>query len=147
MQLYFAYGSNLSTSQMKERCCRPKPLEVGCLKRYRLDFTHYSHTWKGGVADVVEDPDYEVWGLVYELSMKDLHRLDDYEGYPDIYTRFQTSIKAQLGSISNVWVYTVVKKKNFIPPTKAYIELIKSSAVKLVFPDTYCSYLDMIETR
>ena len=147
MPLHFAYGSNLSTNQMRERCPDSKPLEIGCLEGYRLDFTRYSSGWSGGVADIVVDPDNEVWGLIYELSTEDLPYLDDYEGYPDVYTRFQTSIKTLTGSISDVWVYTVVHKNDFTPPTKAYMEIIKNAALEHQFPETYRSYLDTIETR
>lgn len=147
MPLCFAYGSNLSINQLRRRCLQSKPLEIGSLKGYRLDFTRYSSGWSGGVADIVVDPDNEVWGLIYELSAEDLHCLDDYEGYPDVYTRFQISIKTLTGSISDVWVYTVVRKNNFIPPTKAYMEMIKNAASEHQFPKTYRSYLDTIETK
>ncbi len=145
MPLYFAYGSNLSTNQMKKRCLNSKPLEIGYLKGYRLAFTRYSSGWNGGVADIVLDSDHEVWGLIYAISIEDLHRLDDYEGYPDAYIRFQTSIKTLTGS-PNIWVYTVVRKKSFIPPTKEYMQLIKNAAVKLQFPERYRSHLETIET-
>jgi gamma-glutamylcyclotransferase (GGCT)/AIG2-like uncharacterized protein YtfP len=103
--------SNLSTNQMKIRCPNSKPLEIGYLKGYRLAFTHYSLGWNGGVADVIFDPDHEVWGLIYEISIEYLDSLDDYEGYPDAYTRFQTSNKTLTWSIPNIWVYTVVWKR------------------------------------
>ncbi len=132
---------------MKKRCPNSKPFEIGCLNGYRLDFTHYSSGWNGGVADIFVDPDNEVWGLIYELSTEDIHRLDDYEDYPDVYTRFQTSIETLTGSISDVWVYTVVRKNRFIPPTKAYMDIIKKAALEYQFPETYRSYLDTIETK
>lgn len=93
MPLYFAYGSNLDVEQMKRRCPESKVLVPGCLRGYRLDFTWHSSGWGGGVADVVLDPQKEVWGVVYELTMRDLELLDNYEGYPKVYTRFQTSIE------------------------------------------------------
>lgn len=146
MTFYFAYGSNLNTNQMKQRCPSSKPLDIGCLKGYRLDFTHRSSGWAGGVADIVEDQNSEVWGLIYEVSMEDLYQLDDYEGYPDVYTRFQTSVKTKSGKTLKVWVYTVVQKEDFIPPTKEYMKLILEAAEKYVFPNTYLSYLKTIET-
>ena len=129
---------------MRRWCPPSKSLEIGCLKGYRLSFTRYSSGWNAGIADIAVDPNYEVWGLIYEVSMEDLCRLDDCEGYPDVYTRFQTSIKTQKGSVSDVWIYTVVRKKNFIPPTKEYMEIIKNAAVKLQFPATYRSYLETV---
>jgi len=132
---------------MRRRCPDSKLLEVGCLKGYRLDFTHYSSDWSGGVADIIVDPNNEVWGLIYKLSEEDIHRLDYYEGYPDIYTRFQTSIKTLTGSILDVWAYTVVRKNNFTPPTKAYMKIIKNATVEHQFPEAYRSYIDTIETR
>lgn len=146
MPLCFAYGSNLSTDQMRRRCPDSKPLEKGCLKGYRLDFTGYSSVWNGSVADIVVDPGSEVWGLIYELSAEDLSRLDDYEGYPQLYTRFQTSVESLTGSISDVWVYTIVRKDNFIPPTREYMHIVKKAASELKFPETYRSYLDTIQT-
>lgn len=147
MSFYFAYGSNLSTNQMKIRCPSSKPLEIGYLKSYRLDFTYYSSGWNGGVADIVLDPEHEVWGLIYEISIEDLCRLDSYEGCPDVYNRFQTSIKTLTGTLSDVWVYTVVQKKKFILPAKVYIETIKKAAIRLGFPETYRTYLETIETK
>lgn len=147
MPLYFAYGSNLDLEQMKERCPDSKLLEVGCLEGYRLEFTSYSHKRGGGVADIILDSENEVWGLIYELSQDDLDQLDVFEGYGmNIYKRFLTSIKTSLGSISDVWVYTVVDKENFIPPAKEYLNIIRKAASIHKFPKRYRSYLDSIQT-
>jgi len=95
---------------------------------------------------VVEDPKEEVWGLIYEISTDDLRELDGHEGYPDTYTRFQARIRTEKGYISGVWVYKVVQKEPFIPPTKEYLGIIKAAAAKFNFPENYRQYLDSIRT-
>jgi len=144
MPLYFAYGSNLDPDQMKRRCPESKFKIAGFLQGYRLDFTWYSPGWVGGIADIVLDPQEEVWGVVYELTIKDLELLDAYEGYPEIYTRFQTSIETSEGTLNDVWVYAVVNKNTFIPPSRQYLEIIKRGAVLFGFPEDYRSFLEKI---
>ena len=78
---YFAYGSNLDLLQMKRRCPLSKLISKGMLPDYRLTFNRYASGWDGGVADVIQDEDSEVWGLIFEISDSDLVRLDHYEGY------------------------------------------------------------------
>jgi gamma-glutamylcyclotransferase (GGCT)/AIG2-like uncharacterized protein YtfP len=130
---------------MRRRCPDSRPLQAGCLEGYRLDFGHYSSGWNGGTADVVADPNHEVWGLIYDLSEEDLQELDNYEGYPEIYTRFQTDIQTRDRRIVDVWVYAVVDKKEFVHPATAYLEIIKKAAIEYNFPEKYRSYLEAIE--
>ena len=47
MNYYFAYGSNMSYEQMKERCPDSKYVGVARLNGYKLDFTKMS-TLRGG---------------------------------------------------------------------------------------------------
>jgi gamma-glutamylcyclotransferase (GGCT)/AIG2-like uncharacterized protein YtfP len=85
--LYFAYGSNLHSEQMKKRCpaatfvCRAK------LPSHRLAFTLKSSERDCGVADVLYQEGKEVWGVVYELpenEMKDLDKDESFRsGRPD----------------------------------------------------------------
>jgi gamma-glutamylcyclotransferase (GGCT)/AIG2-like uncharacterized protein YtfP len=145
--LYFAYGSNLNKTQMKKRCQTSKLIDVGYLKDYKLVFSYYSSTWNGGVADIIPENGTIVWGLIYTLTEQDLTRLDKYEGYPDIYTRFHTSIRTIKDTILNAWVYTVIKKTSFMPPTKGYLENIKIAAREYNFPKNYCKFLDNIITE
>jgi gamma-glutamylcyclotransferase (GGCT)/AIG2-like uncharacterized protein YtfP len=147
MPLYFTYGSNLDVEQMRRRCPESKVLVPGFLRGYRLDFRWYSTGWDGGVADVVLDSEKVVWGVVYELTMRDLELLDSYEGYPKIYTRFQVSVETSDGTFHDVWVYAVVNKKPFIPPTRQYLAIIKRGAEQFGFPEDYRSSFMEIRTQ
>ena len=138
---YFAYGSNLDLPQMKRRCPSSKLISKGSLSGYRLTFNRFSSGWGGGVADVIQKQGSKVWGLVFEISDTDLERLDRYEGYykdqNSLYERWKAVINTPNGQISDVWVYTVVEKQKFVPPTSEYLQIIKDAAVKWNFPKSY----------
>ena len=135
---YFAYGSNLDLAQMKIRCPSSELISKGSLSGYRLTFNRYSSGWGGGVADVIQDQDSKVWGLVFKLSNSDLKRLDSYEGcyngQTSLYERWKAVINTPKGQISDVWVYTVVEKQKFVQPTLEYLQIIKDAAVRWNFP-------------
>ncbi len=95
---------------------------------------------------MVASPKDEVWGLVYEITRKDLKSLDRFEGYPDVYTRFRGRVNTPTGSLSNVWTYSVVQKRNFIPPTQRYLNVIREAAKKFEFPEPYQAVLERVET-
>ncbi len=135
MIYYFAYGSNLDARQMLRRCPHSKVNRAGWLQDYRLAFTRYSGNWKGGVADVVRDPGKQVWGQIYLLSQADLARFDTCEGYPKIYDRFRSPIETNDGRVEDVWVYKVVDKQPFVPPSADYLKIIQDAAKDLGFPD------------
>lgn len=79
--LVFAYGSNLSWDQMRERCPSACFVSVASLRDHRLAFTRKSVTRNCGVADVIAESGAEVWGVVYEVSDLDIGHLDSAEGY------------------------------------------------------------------
>ena len=147
---YFAYGSNLDLPQMKRRCPSSELISKGSLSGYRLTFNKFSSGWGGGVADVIQDQGSKVWGLVFELSDTDLKRLDRYEGYhkdwTSLYERWKAVIDTPNGQISDVWVYTVVEKQQFVKPTLEYLQIIKDAAKKWNFPKAYLTlaYLDAL---
>jgi gamma-glutamylcyclotransferase (GGCT)/AIG2-like uncharacterized protein YtfP len=147
MPLYFAYGSNLDIQQMQQRCAEAVPIVApGCLQGYTLAFNKYASSWGGGVADVVVAAGREVWGLVYDVSLDGLQRLDVYEGYPHMYTRFQGTISTAAGPMAPVWIYTVVNKQAFIPPSVEYLRIIQRAGKHFGFPAAYCTFLEQIPT-
>ncbi|MCJ1411492.1 hypothetical protein MMC19_005582 [Ptychographa xylographoides] len=100
--LYFAYGSNLSTTQMRQRCPSSTYIGVGLL----VDW-HWIINEKGYANIVSRNPESEraeicrslsfleesqdpmdyVYGLVYALEVSDESLLDGYEGVPWAYTK------------------------------------------------------------
>ncbi|KAL6800608.1 hypothetical protein GGI42DRAFT_343489 [Trichoderma sp. SZMC 28013] len=100
--LYFAYGSNLSTEQMRQRC--PYSTAVGLGKvtgwRWIINTRGYANIvregdnidmeendddkgksrMKDGTEQVQEDN--QVYGMLYLLPVEDEERLDRYEGVP-----------------------------------------------------------------
>ncbi|AEH23208.1 AIG2 family protein [Thermodesulfobacterium geofontis OPF15] len=90
MVYYFAYGSNMSLEQMKERCGNLwKKIGIGYVEGYELVFDGYSSTRGGPTANMVENPNERVWGVVFKFNSFDdlINCLDKYEGYPFSYTR------------------------------------------------------------
>ena len=144
---YFAYGSNLDLLQMKRRCPLSKLISKGMLPDYRLTFNRYAPGWGGGVADVIQDVDSEVWGLIFEISDSDLERLDMYEGcYKDqtsLYERWKAVIDTPDVQVCDVWVYTVVEKQKFVQPTAEYLQIIRDAAARWNFPQTYQRTLEL----
>ena len=155
---YFAYGSNLDLPQMKSRCPESKLISKGSLSGYRLTFNRFSSGWGGGVADVIQEQDSKVWGLIFEISDTDLERLDRYEGYnkdrneslrgyhisnTNLYERWKAVIDTPNGQVCDVWVYTVVEKQKFVRPTPEYLQIIKSATVRWNFPEAYRQTLEL----
>ncbi len=145
MRTYFAYGSNLSREQMKERCPGSKLIGPGWIDGYRLEFNFPSVRWGGGAADIIAEKGSVVWGLIYEISDGDLKSLDKYESYPTGYDRFLIDVQTDQGVMKGVWTYFVVDKKEFIPPTKVYLNIIKDAAREFDFPQGYQDFLDSIQ--
>lgn len=141
--LYFAYGSNLSTRQMAQRCADAAPVGVAVLRGHRLAFTRFSPAWGGGVADAVVAEGDSVWGLLYELTPEDLAALDGHEGG---YERVRALVETLDGRAARAWAYRVADKADFTPPTAEYLGVIRAAAARLGFPDSYLRLLDAVPT-
>ena len=116
--LYFAYGSNLSLEQMRDRIeSEPKVVGEAYLENHRLGFTIYSSkTWKGGVADIVPEVGSKVWGAIYELTKEQLEKIDHCEGFKkdrDPMENFYNRIEVE-----------VVDKKGVKQPCLAYQAMV-----------------------
>jgi len=72
--LYFAYGSNLSLSQMANRCPNSKYMGRAILDDYKWIINERRY------ANIVPAPGHRVEGLVFELGGDDEKRLDRSEG-------------------------------------------------------------------
>jgi cation transport regulator ChaC len=81
MVWYFAYGSNLSMSQMLARVGEWRTSRKAVLKGWKLVFNVQSPYWDGKTANIVQtnNPKDIVYGAIYEITKQKLSVLTEYE--------------------------------------------------------------------
>jgi len=154
--LYFAYGSNLSLAQMRERIgSKPKVISGAYLENHRLGFTIYSKiTWKGGVADIVPEAGSKVWGAIYELTEEQLVKIDHYEGYKkdrdpkkNFYNRLQVEVVDKKGVKQPCLTYQAEvkdeKRRKYLyhRPSEKYCEVIRKGGEDHGLPQEFYEHL------
>ena len=131
---YFAYGSNLDQDAMKRRIKYWHDLKPAILRGFKLVFDHYSSSWGGGVADVVESEGDIVYGGAYLLDESQLQTLDRYEGVPHIYNRRKVRVEVE-GREVEAFVYVVSNPRKHIAPSPEYLSRIIRGLKKLGYGD------------
>jgi gamma-glutamylcyclotransferase (GGCT)/AIG2-like uncharacterized protein YtfP len=152
--LYFAYGSNMDWSQMRERCPTAQFVCVAKLKDHHLAFTRKSEKRGCGVSDVIPERGHDVWGVVYEIDERDLGRLDKCEGFvpgrrqeDNAYFREERRVYRD-GNEDDpllVSVYFAIQQPNPPLPNDNYKRLIVGGARYWHLPDAYIQELERIE--
>lgn len=122
---YFAYASNLNKKQMLERAPDSKPMFVATLPNYKLVFAGWSRQWKGGYATIKLSRSDKVIGAIYEVSERDLRRLDSYEGYPANYNRINVTVFDEDGNPVEVLTYIKAGQIEETQPSKEYLAVIR----------------------
>jgi gamma-glutamylcyclotransferase len=120
---YFAYGSNLSTQQMKERCESALFFCRASKRGYEICFPIISKRREGkGVASIRQNKNASVEGVVYTLSDSDLLKLDGFEGAN--YCRKRVFVESPKGKLL-VWVYiSKIDHGDFFAPSENYLNTI-----------------------
>jgi gamma-glutamylcyclotransferase len=119
---YFAYGSNLSKEQMKQRCPDSKPLFPATLPNYKLVITGWDRQWRGGVATILRSRGDKVRGAVYELSDADLRKLDKYESG---YARQNVTVFDEDGEAHELFTYVKNGQIEASRPSQSYGDVIR----------------------
>ena len=122
---YFAYASNLNRQQMRERCPECKPMFVATLPNYKLVFAGWSRQWRGGKASIQRFGGEKVIGAVYEVSARDLSRLDKYEGCPGDYQRLKVTVFDEDGGPVEAVTYIKSGQLDETQPSKEYLAVVQ----------------------
>jgi gamma-glutamylcyclotransferase len=110
-RLYFAYGSDLTLTQMHLRCPNSGFFGLGFLRGYRWIISERGHAnIIKAVVTIPQGTDYErdsgkgeasedreamgVYGILYALSEEDEEKLDAYKGIPHSYIKYFLSVEA-----------------------------------------------------
>lgn len=122
---YFAYGTNLNKKQMLERCPDSKPMFIATLPNYKLIFAGWSRQWRGGVISIKPFRGERVPGGIYEISDRDLRRLDKHEGYPDNYNRLNITVFDEDGEPIEAVTYIKSQQSEETAPSREYLSVIQ----------------------
>ena len=110
---------------MQERCPDGKPLFVATLPNYKLVFVGWSRQWRGGIASIRPFRGEKVLGAVYDLSDRDLRRLDSYEGHPGSYNRLKVTVFDEDGEPVEAITYIKSQQSEETQPSKDYLSLVQ----------------------
>src|SRR4030065_970309 len=119
---YFAYASNMNRKQMAERAPDSKPRFIATLPNFKLTFTARSGR-QGGVASITPHRGEKVIGAVYEISERDLKRLDGYECYPTVYDRRKGTVWTENNDPIEAITYIKMEQSREETPSSDYLDI------------------------
>jgi len=129
MTKYFAYGSNCDPLVMEQKGIEFTARQPVVLRSYRLLFNKQalreSLPPAIGYANISECEDGAVEGILYDLVVETLNRLDESERYPDHYDRVRIVVEADSGE-QQCWVYRAqpAVTADGLVPTRNYLNHI-----------------------
>lgn len=149
--IYFAYGSNLNPSQMRQRCPSSRFLCRALLQNFTFGFTKYSAFRQGGVMDILPQDDTHIWGVVYRVNEPDMEALDKKEGLFDTPPIYRRTIRPVLREglpqrVIQAQMYEIIEKAADIPPSESYMRVILEGAQYWQLPQEYIERLAGIKT-
>jgi len=123
---YFAYGSNLDRMQMDSRCPDNEYKGRARLAGYRFTFDGFSKGRNGAVANIIESPQDEVWGCLYDISEADKKKLDGFESVAqEIYGIIQVTVTDDSGALVPALAYTRTNEKEGTPAREYYDQVLQ----------------------
>ena len=122
---YFAYGVDLNKKQMLASAPESKPRFIATLPNYKLTFSGYSRKWRGGCITIALSRGDKVIGGIYEVSEKDLRRLDKFEDCPGKYDRINIGVFDEDGNHIEAVTHIRAGRLEETPPSKDYLAIIQ----------------------
>ncbi len=145
---YFAYGANMHDSALRERRgMRPDEWRAGRIAGYRLRFNLDGRPkGRAAPANISLDEGAEVWGVLYQLSRRDLVRLNASEGVPGRrYRPIWLAAHDSAGNPLDAVAYVADGKDQDGKPSLRYITLLREGARAHALPAHWLAFLDGIE--
>ncbi len=145
-RLFFAYGSNMNTAQVRARCgSQPRALGPARLPGYRMAFYGQSKKWDGAQETLDREPAGEVWGVVYALDFGAAEKLD---GFQDVrmdgagaYFHYPTEVVTASGEKLEVVLYKKDQAEEPGEPSREYLGFILEGAEEHGLPAAYIEQL------
>lgn len=141
--LYFAYGPNMSVERVEPHVPTARMIGPALARNKRLAFNKRGVDGTGK-ANLTDDPNSVVWGVLYEIDMDDLKRLDQSEGgYEPIEIQVMTDHEGGLRATA----YVAANACEELLPLEAYKAVIVDAAYQAQLPEDYIEGLEKIESQ
>jgi len=142
-ELYFAYGSNLSTRRLAERIPNPRPVAVAQLDAHRLVFNKPSADGSGK-ANLIPEPGSVAWGVVWSIPLAAWPTLD---GFEPGYRRAPCRVRDGAGQWHSAQVYLWESADAEQLPYAGYVAHLLEGAREHGLPDAFIHFLAGVRTR
>ncbi len=140
---YFAYASNMSSAQMKQRAGDWAEEKLARLEGYELNFDKISRGGTG-TGNMVRAEGKTVWGVLYRLTEQQLRALDRFESVPEHYRRIEVNVLDEQGNRLPAQVYVARKVRKGLKPDRVYLQRILQGAEEHNLPADYLERLRKI---
>lgn len=135
--LYFAYGSNMDSKQMAQRCPGAEAVGVGVLRDYRIVIN------ERGYATLWPEAGAETPGLLWGLAPAHEKALDQYEGYQGgLYDKCFRTVRRDTGEEVPALVYIDHRNQRLGVPKEGYLERIVGGAESHGLPAAHIRMLE-----
>lgn len=143
--VYFAYGSNMSSSRLRHRVPSARAIGRGALAGYRLAWHKRGSDGSGKCDIVAGHSDDVVYGVLYRLSPEHKPRLDRAEGLGYSYAecRVEPRLMDEEGSISAITYYALKTDPTYIP-FSWYRDHVLIGAREHGLPDHYVALIENV---
>lgn len=135
---YFAYGSNMSLSRLRERV--PSAESLGCftLNHHGLRF-HKSSKDGSGKCDAffTTDPESVIYGVLFKIDPADKPALDKAEGLGHGYDEKEVTVSADDGTSLTATTYVATKIDENLKPYSWYVNHVIVGATEASLPQDY----------
>lgn len=136
MALYAGFGRNLDPAEMARLVPNSPAVGSGWLVGWRLTFGGEELSWQGALPTIVEDPDSQVFVMLYSLTEHDERLLDGYEGLElDRYRKLHVRVST-MDRDETAWTYVLDGYEGGYP-RRAMLDEIVSAAIAANAPADY----------
>jgi gamma-glutamylcyclotransferase len=142
---HFAYGSNLSTAQLRDRI--GEEFAFACVARldgYRLTFDKRSSRDGSGKCNISRAPGHAVYGVVFEISDAGMAELDGSEGGYHLETLPVQSISGD--EVAACTYIADNPSAEPLRPTKRYLGVVLEGAREHKLPIEHIRSIETVET-
>jgi hypothetical protein len=140
MPVYAAYGSNMDPKQMAIRAPHSPIRGTGWVSGWRLTFGGEDIGWEGALATIVEEPNQQVFVVLYDVPEWDEAELDQWEGASrGLYHKIRLRVHTLEGDVL-AWFYVLDAYEGGLPSAR-YLGILADAAEHAGAPDDYVKEL------